>query len=60
MRLIATDADVTPIEGWVVLNIDKPGVEEFGELRPYARAIQNLEPYFAEGNAQKIEEFLKD
>ena len=60
VRLIATDADVTPIEGWVVLNIDKPGVEEFGELRPYARAIQNLEPYFAEGNAQKIEEFLKD
>lgn len=55
IRLVATDGDVASDDNWVVLNVCEGYKDEgFGELRPYAKAIDKMQRYLLDGQGSRL------
>ncbi len=56
VRFVATDADIVPVDGWVVIRVDEATLEneDLSTLHPYSRMIEEMGRYITTGNESRV------
>ena len=62
VRFVATDADIVPVDGWVVIRVDQATLEneDLSTLHPYSRMIEEMGRYITTGNESRVTQLHKN